>query len=180
MEDLESKNSEDKNESDKELDDLLCEEDNEFKQKKEEEIIRKKTTMITEDLKASLMQDLDIKKSVVNVKDSNLVAQTNNDKTKPTTESKIVQSKVESKNKNIYVITFLEFFHSADRMKSIGVLQEELTLMDYIIKFNTKNNLDTDEFENKQFFIKNQIDVTILYVKLENKSFSRIWWNGLK
>ncbi len=126
MDDLESKNSEEKNEGDKELDDLLCEEDNEFKQKKEEEIIRKKTTMITEDLKASLMQDLDIKKSVVNVKDSNLIAQTNNDKTKPTTESKIVQSKVsavsptistvinseldkeyydekvESKNKNIY------------------------------------------------------------------------------
>jgi hypothetical protein len=126
LDDLESKNSEEKNEGDKELDDLLCEEDNEFKQKKEEEIIRKKTTMITEDLKASLMQDLDIKKSVVNVKDSNLIAQTNNDKTKPTTESKIVQSKVsavsptistvinseldkeyydekvESKNKNIY------------------------------------------------------------------------------
>ena len=65
-------------------------------------------------------------------------------------------------------------------MNSIGVLQEELTLMDYIIKFNTKNNLDADEFENKKFFIKNQINVTILFVKLENKSFSRIWWNGLK
>jgi len=65
-------------------------------------------------------------------------------------------------------------------MNSIGVLQEELTLMEYIIKFNTKNKLDPDEFENKKFFLKNQIDVTILFVKLENKSFSRIWWNGLK
>ncbi len=44
-------------------------------------------------------------------------------------------------------------------MKSIGVLQEELALMDHIIKINKKNNLDYDEFENKKFFIQNQIDV---------------------
>lgn len=47
-------------------------------------------------------------------------------------------------------------------MKSIGVLQEELALMDHIIQFNTKNNIDSDDFENKKFFIQNQIDV--LYI----------------
>jgi hypothetical protein len=51
-------------------------------------------------------------------------------------------------------------------MKSIGVLQEELALMDYIINFNTKNNLDVDEFENKKFFIQNQIDVIILNMNI--------------
>ena len=128
MEDLDSKNSEDKNEGDKELDDLLCEEDNEFKQKKEEEIIRKKTTMITEDLKASLMQDLDIKKSVVNVKDSNLVAQTNNDKTKPTTESKIVQSKVSAVSPTISTVINSELDNIDDKKNYVIIAETCLNL----------------------------------------------------
>jgi len=104
LKDLESKNSEEKNEGDKELDDLLCEEDVEFKQKKEEEIIRKKTTMKTEDLKASLMQDLDIKKSLVNVKDSNIISKTSLDKTKPTTESNLIQSKISAVSPSISTV----------------------------------------------------------------------------
>ena len=54
-------------------------------------------------------------------------------------------------------------------MKSIGVLQEELALMDHIIQFNTKNNQDYDDFENKKLFIQNQIDVIIvIIICLEN------------
>jgi hypothetical protein len=46
-------------------------------------------------------------------------------------------------------------------MKSLGVLQNEMDLMNHIIEFLKKSNLDYDTFDNKKFFIKNQMDVRI-------------------
>jgi hypothetical protein len=44
-------------------------------------------------------------------------------------------------------------------MKSLEVLQAENDLMDYIINLNKNKKLDYDAFENKKFFIKNEMDV---------------------
>ncbi len=44
-------------------------------------------------------------------------------------------------------------------MNSLEVLQAEYQLMDHIICFNKNKKIDFDEFENKKFFIKNEMDV---------------------
>lgn len=47
-------------------------------------------------------------------------------------------------------------------MKSIGVLQNELEVLDNIIEFKTKNNYDPDYFENKKTMVEAEI------MKIEN------------
>ena len=47
-------------------------------------------------------------------------------------------------------------------MKSLGVLQNELELMDQKINFCKTKGLDYDLLDNKKFFIKNQSDVKML------------------
>jgi hypothetical protein len=61
--------------------------------------------------------------------------------------------KVKTHNKEIY--------HRVDKIKSIGVLMEENELMNHIINYNKKNNIDYDSFEMKKLNIDTEIKVRI-------------------
>ena len=44
-------------------------------------------------------------------------------------------------------------------MKSLGVLNNEMDLMDHIIQFCKVNELEFDVFDSKKIFLKNSFDV---------------------
>lgn len=82
-------------------------------------------------------------------------------------ESELTNEFYDEKVESKFILKFylnsanLEYYHAVDKMKSLGVLQNEMDLMDHIIEFSKKSNLDSDTFDNKKFFIKNQMDVRI-------------------
>lgn len=59
-----------------------------------------------------------------------------------------------------FVVINTEMYHRAERMKSIGVLQKEIELMDHIIEFCKKHKLDYDSFESKKDMLDVEIEVT--------------------
>lgn len=65
-------------------------------------------------------------------------------------------------NGDVYNEKVEQMYHRPDKMKSIGVLQEELKIVDDIIKYKTDKGLDYDFFESK----KDMIDIEIQ--KIEN------------
>ena len=70
-------------------------------------------------------------------------------------------------NKEFYDEKVEKFYHSAEKMQSIGVMTKEIELMDYIIDFCNKNSLEFLNFDSKKFFLKNNLDV-LLFLFLAN------------
>lgn len=63
-------------------------------------------------------------------------------------------------------------YHKVDKMKCMGVLKNEIELMDYIIEFNKTKEIDFDDFESKKDMLDVAIGVFTLNYKLENRSTS--------
>ena len=63
---------------------------------------------------------------------------------------------------DVYSERLESLFHKTEKMKSMGVLQEELKVLDEIISFKSKNNFDPDFFENKKTMVEAEI------MKIEN------------
>ena len=101
LEDLESEEENEKDLSHKDLDDLLCEEDTKFKETKEAEILRKKTSKIEEDyITSTIPADVSksnfresIRRSITNFREA--------EKSKSIIDSKINQVKTSSLPKSI-------------------------------------------------------------------------------
>jgi len=72
------------------------------------------------------------------------------------------QETVSSPPVDLYTERIESLYHRTDKMKSIGVLQEELKFLDEIIAFKEKNKLEADFFENKKTMVEAEI------MKIEN------------